>query len=227
MQEATAQVTQPNPARLVSLTAVALFSAALMAAAWWGWIPIPPVEAAGFVTGAVCVWLVTQGNIWNWPIGLLNNVCFAALFWQSRLFADAGLQVIYFALGIYGWRMWLHGGDRGSRLPVSRATRMEWYGLVIFLIAGTVLLRWLLIKVQGAAPFWDAATTILCLCAQILLCRKRLENWWFWIAADLIYVPLYFTRELFLTSALYGGFLVLCLYGQRQWRRELARNEVT
>lgn len=227
MQDATAQVTRRPLAPRVSLIAVALFSTGLMTGAWQKWIPISPVEAAGFVTGAVCVWLVTQGNIWNWPIGLINNVCFGVLFWQSRLFADAGLQVIYFLLGIYGWHMWLCGGDRGSRLPVSRATKKEWYGLVIFLVVGTVLLRWLLIKVQGAAPIWDASTTILCLCAQLLLCRRRLENWWFWIAADLIYVPLYFTRDLFLTSALYGGFLVLCIYGQREWRRELARNAAT
>ena len=72
----------------------------------------------------------------------------------------------------------------------------------------------------------DAVTTILSLVAQYLLCRKRIENWWFWIAADLIYVPLYLQRALPLTALLYAGFLVLCGLGLRAWRHSLRSAEV-
>jgi nicotinamide mononucleotide transporter len=79
----------------------------------------------------------------------------------------------------------------------------------------------LLIFVNGAAPFWDSITTTLCLAAQYLLCRKRIENWWLWITADVIYVPLYFSRHLPLTAVLYAGFIGLCVIGLFRWRREL------
>lgn len=209
--------------RTVSLEAMAVFtvSALLLLTAWQKWLPLDLTEAFGFATGAICVWLVTKGNIWNWPVGLANNIVFAILFWRARLFADFGLQGVYFALGIFGWWSWLHGGAMRTRLPVSRASRTEWVVLFTFLTAGTWGLRELLIAVNGAAPFWDAATTVLCLCAQYLLCRKRFENWFFWIAADIIYVPLYFSRGLPLTAILYAGFLILCLVGLHRWRKEL------
>ena len=61
-----------------------------------------PIEVAGFITGALCVWLVARQNHWNWPIGIANNVAFLALFWTSGLYADSGLQVVYIALALYG-----------------------------------------------------------------------------------------------------------------------------
>jgi len=196
-------------------------SAALLLVARFKWAPIDFTEACGFVTGAVCVWLVTRGNIWNWPIGLVNNLFFAVLFWRARLFADMGLQGVYFALGIWGWWHWLRGGKNHSRLEVTRSTRREWIGIALFLGFGTWGLRELLIAVNGAAPFWDSLTTTLCLAAQYLLCRKRIENWWLWITADIIYVPLYFSRNLPLTAILYAGFIGLCVIGLFRWRKEL------
>jgi nicotinamide mononucleotide transporter len=202
-------------------TAVLVVSALLLITAWQKWLPLDLTEAFGFATGAICVWLVTKGNIWTWPVGLANNVFFGILFWRARLFADFGLQGVYLALGIYGWWAWLHGGDRKARLTVSRTSRHEWISLTLFLIFGTWGLWEILLAVNGAAPFWDALTTALCLCAQYLLCRKRFENWIFWIAADVIYVPLYLPRGLPLTAILYGGFLLLCLVGLYRWRKEL------
>ncbi len=207
----------------ISLEAAAVFtvSAILLVAAWRKWLPLDLTEAFGFATGAICVWLVTKGNIWNWPVGLANNIFFGILFWRTRLFADFGLQGIYLALGIYGWWSWLHGGTQRSPLPVSRTSRTEWLSLTGFLILGTWGMREILIAVNGAAPFWDATTTVLCICAQYLLCRKRIENWFIWIAADVIYVPLYVSRGLPLTAILYAGFLVLCLIGLKRWKNEL------
>src|SRR6478672_1851518 len=56
------------------------------------------LEALSFVTGAVCVWLTVRESIWNFPIGMLNVATFAVVFFRARLFADAGLQVVYFVL---------------------------------------------------------------------------------------------------------------------------------
>ena len=64
-------------------------------------------ELLGFLTGAVGVWLTVRANIWNFPIGLANNIAFLVLFGYSRLYADASLQIVYFVLGIYGWLNWL------------------------------------------------------------------------------------------------------------------------
>jgi nicotinamide mononucleotide transporter len=203
----------------LEILAMAVPSVLLMAGAWLHWLPLGLTEVLGFVTGAVCVWLTVREHIWNWPVGLANNLFFFVLFLRGRLFADTGLQVFYFVLGVWGWWNWLHGGQNRGALRISRASSPDWLGLASFTVMGTWALRGLLVVVQGAAPFWDALTTVLSLDAQYLLCRKRLENWWFWIAADVVYVPLYLSRRLPLTSVLYAVFLFMCLAGLHQWRR--------
>ena len=185
------------------------------------WAGISLAESLGFISGGICVWLVVREHIWNWPIGIINNIAFFILFWKSRLFADMWLQVIYFALGLYGWIHWLRGGRNHTRLEVSHTTPAEWIGVAMFIPAATWGLRELLTMANGAAPFWDSLTTIISLAAQWLLCRKRIENWFLWIAADLIYVPLYFNRQLALTGILYGVFLLMCIAGWRAWQRQL------
>jgi nicotinamide mononucleotide transporter len=200
---------------------VPALSVALLLCAWQQWLPINLTEAWGFATGALCVWLVTKENIWNWPIGLANNIFFAFLFWEARLYSDFGLQWVYFAFGVWGWWEWLRGGKGHTKLSVSRASRVEWLGIAVFLILGTWGQRELLLKLNGSAPFLDALTTTICLAAQYLLCRKKIENWWLWIIADVIYVPLYLSKELPLTAVLYAGFIVLCILGLKRWKKEL------
>jgi nicotinamide mononucleotide transporter len=181
---------------------------------WWS---VSWTEVLGFATGGVCVWLTVREHLATWPIGLANNVAFFVLFWQARLFADAWLQVVYFVLGTYGWWNWLNGGEKRSGLMISRTTHREWLVVAATAPVAVWVLRSVLVASQGAAPLWDSLTTVLSLVAQILLCRKRLEHWLIWIVADLIYIPLYVSRGLPLTAALYFVFLVMCIFGLREW----------
>ncbi len=176
------------------------------------------LEAIGFVTGAICVWLTVRENIWNFPLGLVNVAAFSVVFVRAGLYADAGLQGVYFLLGLIGWYWWLYGGEDATQLQVRRASANE---LVATLVIGTslTLALWMLLSnVGGSASFWDALTTSLSLCAQWLLNRKRLENWLFWIAVDIVYIPLYLYKELYLTAILYAIFLVLAVCGLIRWR---------
>ena len=183
------------------------------------------MESWGFATGGACVWLVVRQHMASWPAGLINNVVFFILFYQSRLYADMGLQVVYFILGIFGWWNWARGGDRRSALAVTRAKPGEWILIAVMVPLGTWGFQRLLIAVGGAAPFWDSFTTVLSLAAQYLLCRKRIENWFLWIVADVIYIPLYLSRGLPLTALLYGVFLLMCLIGLREWKATLRKGE--
>lgn len=176
------------------------------------------VEVLGFVSGALCVWLVARQNVWNWPIGIANNVTFFILFLAAGIYADAGLQVVYVALALYGWWAWLRGGAGHTMLTVSRTTGREWVVLAVAGLVATAGLTWLLDTVtDSVVPLPDAVTTVLSLLATWGQARKKLGSWWLWIAADLIYVPLYAYKDLWLTAVLYLGFLGLCVLGLRNW----------
>ncbi|MFG1675000.1 nicotinamide riboside transporter PnuC [Micromonospora sp. NPDC049282] len=181
-------------------------------------------ELLGFVTGVVNVWLVARQHIANWPIGIANVLLLMLLFWTAGLYADAGLQIVYVALGVYGWWHWLFGGDRRSRLTVARTGRREWWALGV---AGLLLTGGLWVFLDRATdstvPLADAVTTALSLLATYGQTRKLVESWWLWIAADLIYIPLYAYKGLWLTGGLYLIFLALCVIGLRAWRADLRR----
>ncbi|HEY7992580.1 MAG TPA: nicotinamide riboside transporter PnuC [Candidatus Eremiobacteraceae bacterium] len=178
-------------------------------------------EVLAFITGGVCVWLIVKQNIWNWPIGIANDLFFVVLFLQARLFADMSLQVVYVVLGFLGWFWWLRGGHEATALTISRVSRAQSVLLAILAVSstygGTLYLR----SVNDSAPFLDALTTVLSLIAQYMLTRKYLENWWVWISADVIYIGLYAYKHLYLTSALYGIFLSMCIVGLLQWTRSI------
>ncbi|MET7495605.1 nicotinamide riboside transporter PnuC [Streptomyces sp900116325] len=185
--------------------------------------PVGWTEVLGFGSGALCVWLVARQHLANWPIGIANNLFFVLLFTQSGLYADAGLQIVFITLAAYGWWTWTHGGGPGSPdLPVRNTGRTEWIRLCAAGVLGTAGLTVLLDHAtDSTVPFWDALTTTLSLAATYGQCRKLVESWWLWIAADVVYIPLYAYKELYLTSLLYAGFLALCLVGLRNWKRDL------
>jgi nicotinamide mononucleotide transporter len=187
-----------------------------------GTVPTTWAELLGFATGAVNVWLVVRQNILNWPIGIANVILLGLVFLDGGLYADAGLQVVYVALQLYGWWVWLYGGEGRDALPVRRTRRAEWAGLVAAGAAGTALLTWALSEwTDSTVPFWDALTTSISLMATYGQSRKLLESWWLWITADLVYIPLYLYKDLKLTGVLYVIFLALCVSGLLAWRRDL------
>jgi nicotinamide mononucleotide transporter len=177
-------------------------------------------EIFGALTGLICVWLTVRENVWNWPIGLVNNVFFFVLFFGAKLYADAGLQVFFFVLGLYGWWQWLHGGQNDTELSISR-TQLAVAGLLGFIaLAGTAAMGTMLARYTDAAlPFCDSSIAVLSLIAQWMLARKLLENWLVWITVDVISVGVYLTRHLYLTAGLYAVFLVLATLGYFAWKR--------
>ena len=194
-------------------------SIALLAGSWFHVIPFTITEDLGFITGALTVWLTVVENIWNFPIGIANDVFFFILFLQASLFADMGLQVLYIILGFQGWYLWLRGGANKTVLRVSHVSLKELSILIFITVTATWGMTVYLQRIQDSAPFWDALTTVLSIVAQYMLNKKFLENWYFWILADVIYIPLYIYERLYLTSVVYLIFLGMCLLGVRAWAR--------
>ena len=181
--------------------------------------PVSWVELLGFLTGGMCVALTVRRNVWNFPVGIANCAFFLLLFSSARLWADAGLQLVFIALGVAGWWQWVRHRGGHAPLVVTRAPRGEMAWCVGFVVLGTAALFVVLRAAHDSAPLLDAFTTCLSLAAQWLLNGKRIQTWYFWIAADCIYVPLYFAKDLNLTAIVYVLFLALCVAGLRSWLR--------
>jgi nicotinamide mononucleotide transporter len=183
------------------------------------------LEIAGFVTGALSVWLAVRQNPWNWPFGVANAVCFLVLFWEARLYGDMALQVLFIAICLLGWYRWLFGGEGHSRLRVTHIGARDAIVYTCVGVATTAAFTPYLRSVGDASPLLDALTTVLSVEAQYLMTRKVIEHWWVWMAADIIYIHLYASRNLYLTSLLYVVFFAMCAVGLRDWLRDSAAQQ--
>lgn len=182
-------------------------------------------EVFGFVTGAACVALLVRQNIWTWPLGIANNLVFILLFYRTGLYADVGLQGFYILISVYGWWSWLHGGRNHGALAVSRVGPALGALLALAVAASTALLVWLLRRyTNSTVPVLDSLITALSLVAQFMMTRKWIENWPVWIVANCISVGLLIYKGLYVTSALYLVYQVLCVMGLLEWRRALQRD---
>jgi nicotinamide mononucleotide transporter len=206
-----------SPAVRWSILLVGTAALTLIFLAFTSW-----TEALGASTGALCVWLAAESDAWTWPVGIANNVLFLVLFWRSGLFADALLQVVYIAVSLYGMWRWRSGRGAARVRPVARTPRAEAIAVLAASLTGAYGLAWYLAhSTPSTVPWGDAVTTVLSLAAQWLMSRRFLENWWVWIVADLVYMPLYVAKGLVVTAVLYFVFLLMCIAGLRGWLAEL------
>ncbi len=185
-----------------------------------------PLEIVAALFGVVSVFLSVRQNIWSWPTAIVNVGLYILIFGEARLYADAGLQVVYVVLNAYGWYHWLYGGKNRTELPVSRTPLRMWGVLAAIGVAGSLALGSFLARfTPDPVPYLDASTTTTSLIAQWMMTRKLLENWIIWVAVDVVYIGIYVTRSLKPTAVLYLVFLFLSIFGYVQWRRSEAEQK--
>lgn len=184
------------------------------------------IELAATLLGIANIVLIVRRSIWNFPAALAMVSLYAVIFAQAKLYSDAGLQVFFFAINLYGWWAWSRNKADAGEIVVERLST----GALAAWAAGSgaAILVWGMIMARltdATHPYWDGSIAMLSVAAQILMTRRFLENWWWWIAVNLISVPLYLIKGLNLTAGLYGLFLILAIWGLIEWRGTRAAHE--
>lgn len=177
------------------------------------------IELAAVALGLANIALLIRRSLWNYPFGLAMVTLYAVIFFEATLYADAGLQIFFFAIQVYGWINWARARESDGRVIVKRAGgAISLYGGAA--LAASAALGLALDRFTDAThPYPDAAIAGLSIVAQIMMARRLIENWFFWIAVDLIAIGLYWVKDLKPTAALYGVFLLMCVVGWLGWRR--------
>jgi nicotinamide mononucleotide transporter len=177
------------------------------------------LESAGLVTTLAGIWLTTRRLMICWPITLLADVLYLAIFFQARLFSDSLLQIFFIAFTLYGWWHWRRGVRAEGEVRVVPLPLNGWIAGLVAGAIGAVLLGWLMSRIGAALPHLDATLTSYSLVASWWGARKHVANWWLWIAVDLIYIGEYIYKGLMLTALLYALLVLLAILGLREWSR--------
>lgn len=183
-------------------------------------------EMIGVAIGLVYLYLEYKANKWLWPVGVLMPLVYVFIFYHSKFYADMGVNVYYFFASIYGWLQWSKKrGDetenRISRTPNRLILPLLAVGIVVFAFIAFILVRY----TDSPAPYGDSFTTSLSIVAMWMLAHKYVEQWWLWVAVNIVSCGLYVWKGLYPTAGLFAVYSFIAVLGYYKWRRMMKRDE--
>jgi nicotinamide mononucleotide transporter len=193
----------------------------------WG-IPFTWLEIAAVALSIAMVVCNMRVNPLGWPLAIVASLLYFALFWNSKLYGDASLQIFFVAISAWGWWQWLRGTTAdGAALKVQALSRQGRIAALAAVLTGWPAIGWFLKSYTDTdVPWWDAFPTAASIVGQWMLGRKYLENWPTWVVVNVVSVGLFAYKGLWLTTALYVVFTVMALAGWRAWNRMLPASKV-
>jgi nicotinamide mononucleotide transporter len=177
------------------------------------------LEAIAALFGLVNIILIVRRSVWNFPAALIMVSLTGVVLWDARLYSDAGLQIFFFIVNLLGWVLWhRHKGAQGEvkidRLGLSG--QLAWVAMALSLIWGWG--RFMATHSDASFPFWDASIAVLSICAQIMMTRRYINNWHWWIVINILSIGLYWQKQLYWFTGLYVVFLGMAIWGLVAWR---------
>jgi len=185
------------------------------------------LEITAVIFGFASVWYSKQNLILVFPTGLVSTSIFVYLLFKWQLIGDMMINGYYFIMSLYGWYIWTRKVDSEHVTPISRMTKREQFtGVIIFI--STLLFVFVVYQIfdmwKGWVAYVDTLTTALFFVGMWLMAKRKIENWIFWIVADIISVPLYFYKGFTFSSLQYLGFTIIAIFGFLAWKKHLNNN---
>lgn len=184
-------------------------------------------EFIAVIFGIGSVWYARKESILVYPVGIVSVVIYVFICFNARLYADAGINLFYFVMSVYGWYHWTHKNGHTETREISvNSTKEQILGIVLTIVSFFLILAliWLfnrddVVYMNSYVPYVDSLTTAIFLIGMWLMALKRIENWLYWIIGDLIAIPLYFGKGLVFTSFQYLVLLIIAIWGYIEWRK--------
>ena len=172
------------------------------------------------ILGLLYIWLEYRASLWLWLVGFIMQALGIVLYYQKGLYADCAMEFYYLAMTVYGYWRWVHGGAAKQALPIRHFPRrlvLPWLLLIGVIWA---VIYWLLVTFTNSnVPLADSFTTALSLVGIWALAHKYLEQWFIWIAVDVVTSVLYFYKGIPFKASLYALYVVIAVMGYMKWRR--------
>ena len=193
-------------------------------------INIDKLELAGLVFGLLAVWFLIKQNILTWPAGIIYIIISFVIFWRIQLYGDFILHIFFLVLNVYGWYYWTKGNNDQEPQVSSFSLKTNLiiaFGTGIGILVFGYFLQNLHQIFEGLAPasvpYWDATTSILSVTGMWLTTRKKIENWYYWLAVDVIASVIYIYKGIYFYSFLYGVYILMAVWGYLEWRKDLVK----
>lgn len=186
------------------------------------------IELIGTISGLICVWLAAKQYILTWPIGIINIFCLFIIFYDNNLYADMFLQVYFLIVAVYGWYTWTsHKSIDKDVILLSVKSRVT---LSLLVIVVATVTGFGMSKIHtfmpnyfsrpASFPYLDSFIAIGSVFANIMMAKRIIENWIFWIIIDIVAVFVYFQKGIVFIAILYGVYCLIAWNGYTSWRTQ-------
>ena len=180
------------------------------------------LEITGALVGLIYLWLEYRASIYLWIAGIIMPAIYIFVYYQAGLYADFGINIYYLLAAADGWMVWMRGSGKETRaeLPITHTPLKRYLPLLLVFLAAFFGIAWILIRFTDSnVPWLDSFTTALSIIGMWMLARKYVEQWWAWIVVDVVCCGLYIYKELYFTSALYGLYSIIAIFGYFKWKQ--------
>ena len=165
-----------------------------------------------------------------WVIGFISSLVYVFVYFQSKVYGYAGLNVYYVTVSVYGWYCWRYARQSDgaatelqiSRIRTSSAVVLTAISAILYIGCGYALQRF----TDSPVPFYDALGTSLSIVATWMLARKILEHWMLWIFINFFSAALCFYRELYPTTVLFIVYGIMAVVGWFKWKQSFENEKI-
>jgi nicotinamide mononucleotide transporter len=177
-------------------------------------------EVAASLLGIGYVILATRESQWCWPLAFVSTFIYTILFWDGQLPMQALMNFYYMGMAIYGYLLWRKHGDIEDNLAISS---WSWTQHVLFLATGIILTvataSYLSSINASQSPYLDAGVSVFSILNTVLMARKVLQNWLYWVVIDAAAIMLYAQNGYYATIVMYSVYLILAVVGFFSWQK--------
>ncbi len=187
--------------------------------------PVTHLEIVAALLSLACIACNVMRWHWAWPLTMVASALYGWLFFVSKLYADAALQLVFIGMAVWGWWQWGFVRDAAqAKLAISNLRRRYIPWLSVLWIAAWGVIGVFLKKLTDTdVPFWDAFPAAGGVIGTWLLAKKHIENWPVWLVVNAVAVTLFLYKKLYLTAGLYAVFFGMAVWGWQVWRAQLRR----
>lgn len=178
-------------------------------------------EIVAVVFAIASVFLSKKENILVYPTGIISVLIYVYLCFEAKIYADVIINVFYFLMSIYGWYNWVTKRNNLTIKITKNSNQENLIAVLITLFLWFVLYFILTNYTDSPVGLVDSFTTAVFFVGMWLMAWKRIENWLFFIVGDIVSIPLYWSRELHLTSLLNVLLTVVAILAFFEWRKKL------
>ena len=172
------------------------------------------------VLGLAYILLEYKASPWLWLVGFVMQALGIVLYYQKGIYADCAMEFYYLLMTVYGYWRWVKGSKTKQELPIRHFPRrlvLLWTGIIAGIWA---VIYWLLVTYTNSnIPLADGFTTALSLVGIWALAHKYLEQWFIWIAVDVVTSVLYFYKDIPFKASLYALYVIIAIFGYMKWHR--------